>query len=236
MNVIRAFTYAFDDPDWFNKLAVTAIVTALSIVFSPLLIGVVGWAVLFGYMVELVRNVRLGSRYPMPRWDDFNRFLSSGANVAAAVIVYSLPNLFLSCVSSVLAQNMGSGLIGSTLVLALSCCLFPVLLVYNLVMLPMLGIGIGRYVDEPRINVFFEFSFLFETLRQRLDRVVQWWLAVIVADILFVMLAIVVLLGWVVLAALLIPVYGLLVGQFALGTPGGVKDKPKNAPPPPRRR
>lgn len=231
MNVIRAFTYAFDDPDWFNKLAVTAIVTALSIAFSPLLIGVVGWAVLFGYMVELVRNVRLGSRYPMPRWDDFNRFLSSGANVAAAVIVYSLPNLFLSCVSSVLVQNMGSGLIGSTLVLALSCCLFPVLLVYNLVTLPMLAIGIGRYVDEPRINVFFEFSFLFETLRQRLDRVVQWWLAVIAADILFVMLAIIVLIGWVVLAALLIPVYGLLVGQLALETLGGLKDKPKNAPP-----
>ncbi len=61
MNVIRIFTYAFDDPDWLNKLAITAIITALSVVFTPLLIGLVGWAVLFGYMVALVRNDRLGA-------------------------------------------------------------------------------------------------------------------------------------------------------------------------------
>ena len=236
MNVIRAFTYAFDDPEWLNKIAITTIVTALSIAFTPLLIGLVGWAVLFGYMIELVRNVRLGSRHPMPRWDDFNGFLSSGVNVIAAAILYNLPNLLLSCVSSILVQNMGSGLIGSTLVLALSCCLFPLLLIYNLITLPMLAIGMGRYVETPRINVFFEFSSLFETLRQHLDRVVQWWLAVIAADIIFIMLAVVVLVGWVVLAALLVPVYGMLIGQLALAIFGDLKAKPKNAPPAPRRR
>lgn len=236
MNLIRAFTYAFDDPDWFNKIAITAIVTALSIAFTPLLIGLVGWAVLFGYMIELVRNVRLGNRYPMPRWDDFNRFLSSGGNVVAAVILYNLPNLLLSCVSSFLAQNMGSGLIGSTLVLALSCCLFPLLLIYNLITLPMLAIGMGRYVEEPRINVFFEFGFLFETLRQHLDRIMQWWLALIAADIIFIILAVFVLIGWVALAALLIPVYGMLTGQLALAILGELKEKRKNPPPAPRRR
>lgn len=242
MNMFRGFTYAFDDPDWLNKLAITAILTALSIVLTPVLIGFLGWAVLFGYMIELVRNIRLGIRHPLPRWDDFNRFMSSGTNVLAAAIVYSLPNLVLGCVSSVLAQNMGSGLIGSTLVIALSCCLFPVLLVYNLVTLPMLAIAMGRYVEEPRINVFFEFSFLFETLRQHLDRIVQWWLVLLVTHLIFVMLTIVVLLGWVVLSALLIPTYGMLVGQLALMILGPLKDKPKHTPakappaPPQRRR
>ncbi|MCC6802152.1 MAG: DUF4013 domain-containing protein [Anaerolineae bacterium] len=236
MNVIRVFTYAFDDPDWLNKLAITAIVTALSVVFTPLLIGLVGWAVLFGYMVALVRGVRLGVRHPMPRWDDFNAYLSSGVNVVVAAIVYSLPNLVLTCVSSVLAQNMGGGLIGSTLILALSCCLFPILLIYNLVMLPALAVGMGRYVEEPRINVFFEFSFLFATLRQHLDRVVQWWLAALAADIIFIMLAAVVLIGWVPLLALLVPVYGMLTGLFARDILGGLKEKPKNPPPAPRRR
>lgn len=239
MNVIRVFTYAFDDPDWLNKLAITAIITALSVAFTPLLIGLVGWAMLLGYMIELVRNVRMGVRYPLPRWDDFNAYLSSGFNVAAAVIVYSLPNLLLSCVGSVLAQNLGGGLIGSTLILALSCCLFPVLLVYNLLMMPMLAIAMGRYAEDPRINVFFEFSFLFGTLRSQLDRVVQWWLALLAADVIFVMLAIIVLVGWVALVALLVPVYGMLSGQLALALLGDLKDKPKrrNPPPPaPRRR
>ncbi len=124
MDLMRAFTYAFDDPDWLNKLALLALLTALSMIFTPLLIGLVGWAVLAGYLLDVVRNIRLGARYPLPRWGDFNHYLSSGANVVAAAIAYSLPNLVLGCVSSVLAQNMGGGLIGSSLVLALK--LLPV--------------------------------------------------------------------------------------------------------------
>ena len=86
-----------------------------------------------------------------------------------ALIVYSLPNILLGCVGGFLAQNMGGGLIGSTLVLALSCCLFPLLLVYSIITMPMLALGIGRYVEDPRIDIFFEFAFLFETLRKHTD-------------------------------------------------------------------
>jgi hypothetical protein len=229
MDIGRALTYVFDDPEWFGKLALTAIIVIASVVFTPLLIGLVGWAVLLGYIVELVRNVRLGVKYPLPRWTDFNRYLSVGFNALTAVIVYSLPNLVLGCASSIMAQNMGSGLIGSTLVLALSCCLFPILLVYNLVAVPMLALGIGRYVEDPRINVFFELSLLFDLLRQHTDTVIQWWLAAIVVDIVFVVLGIIPVLGWLVLAALIVPVFGMLTGQFALTILGGLKGKPKNA-------
>jgi hypothetical protein len=53
-----------------------------------------------------------------------------------------------------------------------------------------------------------------------------------------------VLIGWVVFAALLVPVYGMMVGQLTLAILGPLKDKPKNdplkappkAPPAPRRR
>src|SRR5215211_5059965 len=185
MNVSRAFFYPFDDRDWFNKLAITAVITLLSLVFTPLLIGFLGWAALLGYMVELVRNVRTGAKYPLPLWNDINRHVSAGFNVLAAAVVYGLPTFVLGCVSTILGQNLSSGPIGSTLVLALSCCLFPILLIYNLVVLPMFALGLGRYVEDPRMNVFFEFSYLFETLRQHLDRVLQWWLAAVVANIVF---------------------------------------------------
>lgn len=241
MNVGRALTYVFDDPEWFSKLAMTALVVIASVTFTPLLIGFVGWALLLGFTVELVRNVRLGVKYPLPRWTDFNRYLSVGFNALTAVIVYSMPNLVLGCVSSFMAQNMGSGFIGSTLMLALSCCLFPILLVYNLVSVPMLALGIGRYVEDPRINVFFELSLLFDMLRQHTDTVIQWWLAAIVVDIVFLLLGIIPVLGWIVLAALVVPVLGMLTGQFALTILGGLKGKPKNAerpapPPAPRYR
>ncbi len=229
---MRAFTYVFDDPQWLNKIAITAILTAVSALLTPVLVGLLGWAALLGYMVELVRNVRLGVQYPMPQWDDFNHYLSGGFNVLTAFVVYSLPNLVLGCVGSVVLQNLGGGFVGSTLALAFGCCLFPILLIYNLAMLPMLALGVGRYVDDPRLNVFFEFSFLFETLRQHLDQVVQWWLAALAADLVFAVLGVILLVGWVVQAALLIPVFGMLCGQLALTLLGGLK--PKNKPVPRR--
>jgi hypothetical protein len=233
MDIVRTLTYVFDDPDWLSKVGITAIITALSIVLTPLFIGLLGWVALAGYTVELVRNVRLGVHDPLPRWDDYNRYIASGFQIATAVIVYSLPNLVLGCVSSFLTQNMSSGLIGSTLVLAFSCCLLPILLIYNLITVPMLAIGVGRYCEDPRINVFFEFSFLFETLRQHMDKVLQFWLAAIVINIVFFICTVIVVIGWIVLLALLIPVYGMLTGRFALAVLGGLKSKPPQPPPQP---
>ncbi len=236
MDIMRALTYAFDDREWVTKLGITLIITAISLLLTPVFVGLLGWAALMGYVIDLVRNVRRGSQTPLPAWDNFSRYVSNGANVLVAVIVYSLPNLLLGCVGSIVAQNMSSGFIGSTLVLALSCCLFPVLLVYSLITVPMIALGIGRYVEDPRINVFFEFSFLLENLRKNIDQVIQWWLAAIVANIVFLILGVIPVIGWAIAAALLVPVYGMLTGQFALAIFGKLKEKPKNQPPanPPR--
>jgi hypothetical protein len=229
MDIMRAFTYVFDDRDWVNKTLITTIITALSLLLTPLIIGLLGWAALFGYQIELIRNIRLGSRSPLPNWDDFNRYMSSGFNVLTAVIVYNLPNLILGCISTIVSGNLSGGFIGSTLSLGLACCLFPILLIYNLIMLPMLALAMGRYAETPSLNVFFEFTFLFEAVRNSLDKVIQWWLAIIAANIVFVIFLVTVI-GWLAIAALLIPVYGMLVGQLALLLLGGLKEKPKNSP------
>ncbi len=235
MDIMRALTYAFDDRDWVTKLGITLIITALSALLTPVFVGLLGWAALMGYAVELVRKVRRGSSTPLPAWDNFNRYISTGANVLIAAIVYSLPNLVLGCVGGFLAQNMGGGLIGSTLILALGCCLFPLLLVYNIITVPMLALGIGRYVEDPRIDVFFEVAFLFETLRQHIDQMIQWWLATLVIDVVFVILGLIPVIGWAAGAALMVPVYAMLTGQFALVLLGKLKEKPKNQPPVQRR-
>ena len=236
MDIMRALTYAFDDRDWVTKLGITLIITAISALLTPVFVGLLGWAALMGYTVELVRNVRRGSSTPLPAWNNFNRYISNGANVLVAVIVYNLPNLVLGCVGGFLAQNMGGGLIGSTLILALGCCLFPLLLIYNVITMPMLALGIGRYVEDPRIDVFFEIARLFETLRQHTDQVIQWWLAALIIDVVFVILGLIPVLGWAAGTALLVPVYAMLTGQFTLALLGKLKEKPKNQPPAPQRR
>jgi hypothetical protein len=96
-------------------------------------------------------------------------------------------------------------------------------------MLPMLALAMGRYAETPSLNVFFEFSYLFEAVRNSLDKVIQWWLAIALADIVFVVFLVTVI-GWLAIAALLIPVYGMLVGQLSLMLLGGLKEKPKNSP------
>ena len=96
MDIMRALTYAFDDRDWVTKLGITLIITAISALLTPVFVGLLGWAALLGYAVELVRNVRRGSSTPLPAWDNFNRYIATGTNVLIAVIVYSLPNMLLA--------------------------------------------------------------------------------------------------------------------------------------------
>ncbi len=64
---------------------------------------------------------------------------------------------------------------------------------------------------------------------------IQWWLAALVVDLVFVILGVIPVIGWAVVAALLVPVYAMLTGQFALVLLGKLKEKPKNQPPPSRR-
>ena len=97
MEIGRAFSYAFDDKEWTSKLAIMAIIAVASIITSPLLIGLVGWAILLGYYVELVRNLRDNHPTPLPRWDRYADKLTQGANVLTAGFVYSIPNLLIGC-------------------------------------------------------------------------------------------------------------------------------------------
>jgi hypothetical protein len=237
VNITRAFSILFEDRDWVNKLAITAIITLMTAVLTPVLVGLAGWAALLGYLIEIIRNVRAGSPTPLPRWDDFSRFLSSGVPVLVAFIVYNLPTALLSCCSWFLLQSSGgTSLVGGSVALGIGCCLFPMLLAYNILALPMLTLGMGRYTEDPRPQVFFDFNGLFELLRTHTNVALQWLIAVAVADLIFVILAVIPCLGWVVGLALLVPVHGILAGQFASRVLGGKpKNEPRRSPAPPRR-
>src|SRR5690606_16391406 len=122
----RAISIIFQDREWTSKLIITAIVTLLSVLLSPVLVGLAGWAALFGYEIDIIRGVRAGSPTPLPRWDDFTRFLSNGAPVLVGFIVYNLPNALVSCCSWMLLQSAGGTMIaGGSVALGVGCCLFP---------------------------------------------------------------------------------------------------------------
>lgn len=238
MDVGRAFGYAFEDRDWFGKLFVTLLVTAFALLLTPLLIGLLGWALLLGYQEELVYNIRLERKTPLPRWNNLEDKISRGLAYLGASIVYNIPNMILGCCLATLSPAVGGqgAVTSATTTIGIACCVFPLLILYNLVTVPMIAIGLGHYNEERRIGVFFEFGRLFALLREHIDATIPYLLWMVIATIVLGLIS-VTLIGIPVTLALLIPVQGMLTAQFiGLVLPKPKEPEPKkaggNAPPP----
>lgn len=230
MELGRAFSYIFEDPEWTSKLLIAAVISFGAIITTPLLIGLVGWAALLGYQVELIRNVRDGQPLPLPRWDDYGEKIRKGGSVMAAYFVYLLPVLVLSCCFSGLSLLGGGGdggFVMGTLSLAVSCCLMPLLLVYSLAIWPMLTLGTARFADEGNIGVFFQFGDLFNTLYRRLGVTLTWMVFAFVANFVIGIIGSIPCIGWVAAPPLMIAVQGHLAAQLA----AQVEDAPRSLKP-----
>lgn len=215
MNIGRALTYAFEDPAVGGKLVILAALGFIGTITLPLLlVGLLAWAAVMGYLVDLIHNLNNRRRYPLPRWDDYSAKIGKGGNVLAAALVYNLPNILVSC--CLLTLNfLDSRLLGGAAGLLALCCLGPALLLYNLAAWPMLALGLARYADEHTIVAFFQFGDLFNTLRRRPGLTLQWMLVMLVANLIFGLFFVIPCIGWLGAPALAVPVVGYLTALFA---------------------
>ena len=81
MDISKAFKYIGEDEDWITKLG------------WSLLIGIVpilNFAI-FGYQIEIARNVAAGEKRPLPKWDNLSGKIMDGFRFFAALLVYMLP-------------------------------------------------------------------------------------------------------------------------------------------------
>ncbi|MCK6577463.1 MAG: DUF4013 domain-containing protein [Anaerolineae bacterium] len=220
MDIVRAFTYPFDDRAWVEKLLVTLVITAVAMLLTPLLVGLLGWAALLGYQVELVRNWRMDIPNPLPTWSDFSRLINAGVYPMLALIFYQIPNFIISGTIFVLGQGLDAGVVGSALTLFFSCCMLPILVAYNAISLPMYGLATGRFVDSPRLGVYFEIGYLLVTLRDHLSTAILYLIFLVIASLILGFLGALTI--GVVPLAMGIAVFGALNGQLAteiLGKP-----------------
>lgn len=227
IDIPRAFTYAFDDPQWLPKLLMVGIVTLASLVLTPLLIGIAGFAILLGYEVELIRNIRRGEVHPLPGWGDFGSLLSLGINPLIAGVAYNLPNLFIGLIIAVITFTASDGLLSGGLVMLALCCFLPLLIVYNIAIQPVFTLALGRYAEDQRLGVFFQFSQLIGAVRSRTDLLVQWLLGSVIALVLLGLVEAIPCIGWVVGLTFTLPILGWLNGQYAAAALD--KGKRKNA-------
>ncbi|MDX2141428.1 MAG: DUF4013 domain-containing protein [Chloroflexota bacterium] len=213
MEIGRAFNIIFNDPQWATKLAITAIVTLFAFLFTPLLVGLLGWAVLTGYQVALISNIRNGAAHPLPMWDDLSEYFGTGLQALMAGIAYALPFILVSGCGALTTGLMGDQLGGGAIILV-SCCVLPLSLLYLVIVLPMYALGLGRFSEEPRIGVFFDFPALFSRLASHRDQVVMYLLMLLLVSIISGIVGAIPCVGWVAIAALIVPINGINAGMF----------------------
>jgi hypothetical protein len=81
MDIGQSFSYIAEDEKWIEKLGIGALIG---------LIPIANFAV-FGYQVQIARNVWRGEERPLPSWDEFGKLLVDGLRIVGAMMVYMLP-------------------------------------------------------------------------------------------------------------------------------------------------
>lgn len=144
MDFAKAFSFVFDDPDWLQKIVIGGIVA---------LIPVIGWVLVYGYMIAIGRNVIRGEAQPLPDWSDFGQFLVDGLYAFVIGIVYTLPIFIVMCLVLFPALAIGGGFDSNTDeldaigVLGI-CCFTGFAVLYGLAVgWLFLPAGLARYAD-----------------------------------------------------------------------------------------
>ena len=81
MDISRAFKYIGEDEDWITKLGWSILIG---------IVPVLNFAI-FGYQIEIARNVAAGEKRPLPKWDNLSGKILDGFRFFAAMFVYMLP-------------------------------------------------------------------------------------------------------------------------------------------------
>jgi hypothetical protein len=125
MDIGKALSYITEDPRWKEKVAIGTGVVILSSILSAVLIGVVGFLIVMGYMIRLLQNVRDGVVHPMPEWDQWSDDLVRGLKFAVVIIIWALPAILFSIPVSLggaLIDSRGAaGFIGTTILFGGMC-------------------------------------------------------------------------------------------------------------------
>ncbi len=209
MDIVRAFTYIFDDDDWFTKVVLTAFISV---------IPVVNFAVL-GWTVALIRNLANGVRPIMPGWEDFGGKFTDGLMCFFAALLYNVPSAILGCCISVIGPLFGGSSGRSTglelIALPALCLLIALLLVYVVMANALLFIGVVRYSQQPEFSVFTQLGENYRLAMSHLDTLIMLVLYMILAGLVFAVFGWIPCIGWLAALALGAPVYGHLQGQAA---------------------
>lgn len=155
MDYGKSFTYIFEDEKWVSKFLVGVLIT---------LVPIVNFAT-YGYMIQLLKNVRDGEEYPMPEWDEFGKFFVDGLKFLAGFLVYMIPVFLLSFIIMVFAIAMdatGSSGDAFGVAMMLVSCLTMLFVFLPMLLYPALYI---QYAKDDQISDMFKFSEMWDLFK-----------------------------------------------------------------------
>ncbi|MBI4316999.1 MAG: DUF4013 domain-containing protein [Chloroflexi bacterium] len=187
----KAFTYMFEDENWFTKILVGGFFVLVSI-------ALIGIPFVVGYVVEVVQNVAAGRARPLPEWTNLGDKFVKGLVLAVAIFIWFIPGYVLQLFGSVLPAIGDQRTVGALAVLGLifGCLAF----IYNLFVAFMIPSLMISYARQPAFGSLFRFSDLFRFISARFGDyvvvVVLTFVTQIVAGFGIVLLCIGIILTW----------------------------------------
>ncbi len=156
MQVGRAFSYAFQDPQWLKKLLIGLIM---------MIIPIVGWLILFGYLLRITQQVATGTDTSLPEWDDFGRDLVLGLKGALTYFVWSFPAVVLSACAQVLQVVTGvSGDDSAPVLAAALACVACLSIVVGLAVSYVMPLPLSRLAVAGSLNDAFALGAIFREI------------------------------------------------------------------------
>lgn len=156
-----AFTYVFQDPDWFKKIIIPGLV--------GLLIPIIGQLVLLGWALKATLNVVRNNPNPLPSMD-FGGDLGRGFKAWVVGLVYGIPMFIFYLpimILSFIAGDSGEQTMAVVVAIASACFGFLMLL-YGIVMGLMLPAAYARVAVNDTIGAGLAFGEVFKMVKSNL--------------------------------------------------------------------
>ena len=178
MDFGNAFVYMFSSENWAKKFVIAV---AMS------LIPWLGWIVLTGYALDVLRNLNQGSPDPLPEWigDDFGRWLGRGLGLSVSILTFCLPVIIVLMMFWMCA-GLGAAVVGEdadVLGAAYSLCLCCIAFVLYFVISLGALVVYARYATTDRLDVGLEYG---KTLQLVSTNIVPLLIIVVLGVIMFI--------------------------------------------------
>ena len=161
MKFADAFTFVFQDQDWFKKIIIPGLIGVL--------IPIVGQILLLGWALKVTLNVIRRNPNPLPEME-FGEDFSRGFKATVVAIVYSIPLIIFYLpilILTIAAGNSNEKSLGIVVVIAAMCFGFLMLL-YAIVMGLMLPAAYARVAVEDSIGAGLAFREIFKMVKDNL--------------------------------------------------------------------